>query len=578
MPVPHAPRTDKRDKPKGEEKPAGTGEAEGEEAASDTAKPEGPPEVRIDLEGIVRRVAGFPVPEGIYGQIAGLKGKAVFTSFPVEGALGRSFSPSRPDAKGVLEVFDFETQRVEVLISGLSNFEIGRDGKSMLYRAASRLRVVRAGDKPDERSSSERPGRRSGWIDLGRIKVSVEPGVEWRQMAREAWRLQRESFWTPNMSAVDWDAAWERYAPLIGRVGTRGELSDLMWEMQGELGTSHAYEMGGDYRPEPAYLQGFLGADYAYESETDCYVLTRIVQGTAGEPAADSPLNAPGIDVRPGDRLLAVNGRRVTRTTLPQELLVHQAGAEVALTVRRGEEAPRVVTVRARRSEALARYREWVEANRRKVLEATGGRVGYVHIPDMGARGFAEFHRLYLTEVARDGLVVDVRYNRGGNVSQLLIEKLARKRVGYDVSRWGKPDPYPLYSVAGPMVALTNQWAGSDGDIFSHVFKLMKLGPLIGTRTWGGVIGISPRHVLADGSVTTQPEFSFWFVDVGWGVENYGTDPDIEVDVAPQDYAAGRDPQLDRAIAEALRLLEERPLAVPAFDQRPVLTPPARLP
>ena len=397
-------------------------------------------------------------------------------------------------------------------------------------------------------------------------------------MAREAWRLQRENFWTPNMSAVDWDAVWDRYAPLIDRVGTRGELSDLMWEMQGELGTSHAYEMGGDYRPEPAYPQGFLGADYAYDAEADCYALARIVQGTAGEPAADSPLNAPGVDVRPGDRLLAVNGRRVTGATLPQELLVHQAGAEVALTVRRGEEAPRVVTVRARRSEALARYREWVEANRRKVLEATGGRVGYVHIPDMGARGFAEFHRLYLTEVARDGLVVDVRYNRGGHVSQLLIEKLARKRVGYDVSRWGKPDPYPLYSVAGPMVAVTNQWAGSDGDIFCHVFKLMKLGPLIGTRTWGGVIGIWPRHVLADGSVTTQPEFSFWFVDVAWGVENYGTDPDIEVDVAPQDYAAGRDPQLDRAIAEVLRLLEENPPAVPAFDERPVLTPPPKLP
>jgi tricorn protease len=174
--------------------------------------------------------------------------------------------------------------------------------------------------------------------------------------------------------------------------------------------------------------------------------------------------------------------------------------------------------------------------------------------------------------------VVDVRYNRGGHVSQLLIEKLARKRVGYDVSRWGKPDPYPSYSVAGPMVALTNQWAGSDGDIFCHVFKLMKLGPLIGTRTWGGVIGISPRHALADGSVTTQPEFSFWFADVGWGVENYGTDPDIEVDVAPQDHTAGRDPQLDRAIAEVLRLLEENPPAVPAFDERPVLTPPPKLP
>jgi tricorn protease len=577
MPVPHPLKEGgKPDKPNGEEKPAG-GNGRGEEGAKDEAPPARPPEVRIDLDGIARRVAGFPVPEGIYAQIAGLKGgKAIFTSFPVEGALGRELPPSQPEAKGVLEIFDFETQRREMLISGLSGFVIARDGKTMLYRAARRLRVVRAGARPDE--GSERPSRRSGWIDLDRIKVSVEPGVEWRQMAREAWRLQRENFWTQNMSAVDWDGVWKRYAPLIDRVGTRGELSDLMWEMQGELGTSHAYEMGGDYRQEPAYPQGFLGADYAYDTKADCYVLARIVAGTAGEPAADSPLNAPGIDLRAGDRLLAVNGRRATRTTLPQELLVHQAGEEVALTVQRGDEAPRVVTVRARRAEVLARYREWVEANRRKVVAASGGRIGYVHIPDMGPRGFSEFHRLYLTEVARDGLVVDVRYNRGGHVSQLLIEKLARKRVGYDVSRWGRPEPYPSYSVAGPMVAVTNQWAGSDGDIFSHVFKLMKLGPLIGTRTWGGVIGIWPRHTLADGSVTTQPEFSFWFVDVGWGVENYGTDPDIEVDVAPQDYAAGRDPQLDRAIAEVLRLLEASPPAMPAFDERPVLTPPARLP
>lgn len=509
-PVPHALKEGgKPARPDGDGKPAADGEGQGEKAGGEPAPPAGPPEVRIDLEGIAGRIAGFPVPEGIYGQIAGVKGKALFTSFPVEGALGRGFGPSPPEAKGVLEAFDFETQRHEPLISGLNDFDIGRDGKTMLYRSANRLRVVRAGSRPDEKAASEPPGRRSGWIDLGRIKVSVEPGVEWRQMAREAWRLQRENFWTANMSAVDWAGVWERYAPLIDRVGTRGEFSDLMWEMQGELGTSHAYEMGGDYRPEPAYSLGVLGADYAYDRGADCYVFARVVRGTAGDPEADSPLNAPGVDVLPGDHLLAVNGRSVTGATLPQELLVNQADAEVALTVRRGDAAPRVVTVRARRSEALARYREWVEANRRKVVEATGGRIGYVHIPDMGARGFAEFHRLYLTEVAREGLVVDVRYNRGGHVSQLLIEKLARKRVGYDVPRWGKPDPYPSYSVAGPMVALTNQWAGSDGDIFSHVFKLMKLGPLIGTRTWGGVIGISPRHALADGSLTTQPEFSF---------------------------------------------------------------------
>ena len=187
----------------------------------------------------------------------------------------------------------------------------------------------------------------------------------------------------------------------------------------------------------------------------------------------------------------------------------------------------------------------------------------------MGPAGYAEFHRGYLAETDRDGLVVDVRYNAGGHVSQLILEKLARRRIGYESSRWGGLAPYPSDSVAGPLVALTNEFAGSDGDIFCHSFKIMKLGPLVGKRTWGGVVGINPRHPLVDGTMTTQPEFGFWFEDVGWQVENYGTEPDIEVDILPQDYAAGRDPQLERAAAEALRLLEARPVLRPDFATRP---------
>ena len=188
--------------------------------------------------------------------------------------------------------------------------------------------------------------------------------------------------------------------------------------------------------------------------------------------------------------------------------------------------------------EVPARYREWVEHNRAWVHERSGGRVGYFHLPDMMSAGFAEFHRYFGAECDRDALIVDVRYNRGGHVSQLLLEKVARKRIGYNLSRWGQPTSYPDEAVAGPVVALTNEHAGSDGDIFAHGFKLMGIGPLVGTRTWGGVIGIWPRHRLVDGTETTQPEFSFWFNDVGWGVENYGTDPQIEVDNAPQDAVA----------------------------------------
>ena len=233
--------------------------------------------------------------------------------------------------------------------------------------------------------------------------------------------------------------------------------------------------------------------------------------------------------------------------------------------------------MRALRDERMLRYRAWVDDNRTYVHAQTDGRVGYLHIPDMGPWGFSEFHRGYLSEFNRDALIVDVRYNRGGHVSPLLLEKLARKRIGYDISRYNPPEPYPKESVAGPMVALTNQFAGSDGDIFSHAFKLYKLGPLVGKRTWGGVIGINPYHRLVDGTITTQPEFSFWFTDVGWQVENYGTEPDHDIDIAPQDDRAGHDPQMQKALELIASLRAAHTNGKPHFDGRPQLPIPADL-
>jgi tricorn protease len=345
--------------------------------------------------------------------------------------------------------------------------------------------------------------------------------------------------------------------------------------MQGELGTSHAYEIGGDYRPEPHYDQGFLGADLAYDATTDSYRIEHIVGGDVWDENASSPLRRPGLNIQEGDRIVAVGGRRVSRERSPQALLVNQAGAQVLLTIASAEGAePRTVTVTTLHSETQSRYREWVEANRRRVHDATGGKIGYLHLPDMGPRGYSEFHRGYLAECEREGLIVDVRFNGGGHVSQLILEKLARRPLGYNITRWGEPTSYPAYAIAGPMVALTNEQAGSDGDIFSHCFKLLGLGPLLGKRTWGGVVGINLRERLADGGITTQPEYSFWFKDVGWKVENYGTDPDIEVDIRPEDDVAGRDTQLERAIAEALKLLADQPPKRPDFGQRPRLTLP----
>lgn len=536
-----------------------------------------PPSTVIDLQGSERRVVPFPVPLGRYEQLAGLpNGKVLWTVFPVEGTLGRSWADDNGGNKGTLELWDFAKQEKETLVTDLGGFRLSADGKTMVYHSGRRVRALKAGVKPDEKVATDPPGRKSGWIDLGRCRVAVDPRAEWRQMYREAWRLQREHFWNETMSQVDWKRVYDRYLPLLDRVGSRAEFSDLMWEMQGELGTSHAYEMGGDYRPGPQYRQGFLGADLVYDETTGGYRVEHVVSGDSWDEKTDSPLNAPGVQVAPGDILVAVGGRRLSAERTPPELLVNQAGVEIELTVRpAGSTEERTVTVRTLTEETTARYREWVESNRRIVHEATNGRVGYVHIPDMGPRGYAEFHRSFLAECHRDALLVDVRYNGGGHVSQLLLEKLARKTIGYDLPRWGPPQPYPAYSIRGAVVALTNEVAGSDGDIFCHCFKLMKLGPLIGKRTWGGVIGISPSQRFVDGGLVTQPEYSYWFIDVGWGVENYGTDPDIEVDIKPQDYAAGKDPQLERAIRELECRLRKHPPKLPGFDSRPDLSLPA---
>ncbi|MBE7464348.1 MAG: PDZ domain-containing protein [Planctomycetes bacterium] len=523
--------------------------------------------VKIDLKGLPDRVIPFPAPEGRYGQIAGIAGGAVYTSYDVEGALGRNWASGDASARAKLEVFKFEDGKPDTLVGALTNFKLSADAQTLVFRAGAKLRVVKAGEKP---SDKEEPARKSGWIDLKRVRIQVNPVAEWRQMYLEAWRLMRDHFWVEDMSGVDWRRVRDRYLPLLDRVASRGEFSDLIWEMQGETGTSHAYELGGDYRQGPSYPVGKLGCTFTYDRAKKAYRIERIVKGDPWDPGATSPLLAPGTGLREGQLVTAINGRALAERLPPEELLVHQAGQDVTLTLAGGKR----VTVKAVGSEVLARYRDWVNANRARVERESKGRVGYIHVPDMSPHGYAEFHRQYLEAVDKDALLIDVRYNGGGHVSQLLLEKLRRRIVGWDMTRWTEPMPYPNDAPRGPLVALTNELAGSDGDIFSHCFKLYKLGPLIGRRTWGGVIGINPKQRLVDGSVTTQPEYSFWFEDVAWKVENYGTDPDIDLDLAPQDFAAGRDPQLEKGLAVVLELLKAHPPRTPQFHPRPRLALP----
>jgi len=571
-------------------------EAEGDASESEETKSEqgdddgenDEPAESFDLANISDRVEVFPVREAEYRGLEATADKVFYVWRPVEGSAGTHWSEA-DEEHGVLKAFSLESGEDEAFAKGVSSFGLGPDGATMAMYQKNRMRVVSAKGKgpAKQKNREDKPSRETGWIDLSRLAVDIEPREEWRQMLHEAWRLMRDHFWREDMSGVDWNEVWERYSPLLDRVSTRGEFSDLVWTMQGELGTSHAYEMGGDYERPPLYRPGFLGADVTWDEDvtyerggderTGGYRIDHIVDGERWEREAGSPLTAPGVGIEEGDAVVSVDGRNVSKTVSLQEALVQRSGREVELGIAPEEGDFRTVTVELLRGEKHARYREWVANNREYVHEQTDGEVGYIHIPDMGPNGYAEFHRGFLAEKSKRGLIVDVRYNGGGHVSQLILEKLARERIGYDVVRWRKPEPYPSDTLGGPMVALTNQHAGSDGDIFSHCFKRMDLGPLVGTRTWGGVVGIWPRHRLADGSMTTQPEFSFWFDDVEFGLENHGTEPDRQVEQPPDVTGSEDDPQLEVAIEEALERLDPDKPEYPDFSPFPNLKPPESL-
>jgi len=382
-------------------------------------------------------------------------------------------------------------------------------------------------------------------------------------MYGEAARLMRDHYWTADMAGVDWGQIVARYRPLLDKIATRDDLSDLLWEVQGELGTSHAYEIAPTPPVEAERRLGLLGADLA-RGDDGSWRVSHILPGESSVLAARSPLHAPGVAMHAGDVIVAVDGKAVDRVRGPQAMLVGAAGKPVELTVADGVTGEvREVVVEPLADERPLRYQAWVADRRSAVHAATGGRVGYVHLPDMMGSGWAELHRDLRVEVAREGLVVDVRDNGGGHVSELVLEKLARTVHAWCLPRHLAPITYPQDAPRGPRVLVTNEQAGSDGDIVTAGFKQRNLGPVVGTRTWGGVIGIDMRYDLVDRSSVTQPRYAFWFYGLGWGVENYGVDPDVEVPLPPQDWAAGRDPQLDRAIELVMSALEEEPAARP---------------
>jgi tricorn protease len=520
--------------------------------------------VSVDPAGLASRVVGVPVAEARYSGLRAVKGGLAWLREPVAGVLGEGNAFLDDDApQPALERFDLAKREVTELVAELDWFDVSGDGTRLVVKDGEDLRVLPSDHKDDHDSAG------TVTVDLTRARFQADPAALWRHAYDEAGREMRRNFWNPAMSGVDWDGVLAAYRPLLDRVRGADDFTDLLWEVVAELGTSHSYiiKAGQDFGPGdpgPAAV-GQLGADISRDG-SGRWVVDRVLPGESSDPRARSPLEAPGVVVRPGDELVAVDGRPVDPVYGPWPLLAGTIGKPVEIVLARGDDPPEPLrqVVVPLRDERRLRYQDWVAGRRRLVRELGAGRLGYLHIPNMVGEGWADFHRDLRTEMRFDALVMDVRGNGGGHISQLVVEKLARRVIGWDTVRGMRPVPYPEDGRRGPLVTLADEFAGSDGDIVTAAIKLLGLGPVVGTRTWGGVVGIEglPGYELVDGTHMTVPKFAFHFDEYGWGVENHGVDPDVEVLISPDDWTAGRDPQLETAVHIALEALEKQPPVV----------------
>jgi tricorn protease len=522
--------------------------------------------VTVDADGLPDRAVGVPVPEARYSRLRAVKDGLAWLCDPVRGVLGESAAHLDDDApRSALERYDLRKREVTEIAEELDWFVVSGDGTQLVVYDRGDLRVLPSGSKEDDHSSGDVVA-----VDLSRARFRVDPAALWRHAYAEAGRIMRRDFWVPDMSGVDWDGVLKEYQPLLDRIRGANDFTDLLWEVVAELGTSHAYitKSGEDWAFSPGRsgraAVGQLGADLSRDP-AGRWLVDRVLPGESSDPRARSPLSAPGVAVRPGDELVAVDGQPVDPVRGPWPLLAGAGGKPVELTVRPAVGEPRDVVVVPLRDERRLRYQDWVASRRRLVRELSEGRLGYLHIPDMVGEGWAHFHRDLRSEMQLSGLIMDVRGNSGGHISQLVVEKLARRVVAWEMGRGVRPVSYPEEARRGPLVAVTDEHAGSDGDIITVAIRMLGLGPVVGTRTWGGVIGIEsvPGHELADGTHMTVPRYAGYYGEFGWGVENYGVDPDVEVLISPDDWAAGRDPQLETAVRMAIEALEKQPPMTP---------------
>jgi tricorn protease len=509
--------------------------------------PNAKPVVRIDLNAISQRVLAVNIPAGDYNNLnAGAAGTFYYTE-PFPGG-----------APGTLRLQRYQLRErtaAPFLEGSIRSYSISADKKKLLYQAgdgANRWGVV----------ATERPAKvGDGPLNVAQLETRVDPRAEWSQIYRETWRLQRDFFYDAKMHGADWQAVYEKYKPLLASVGHRADLGYVIAMMGGELTVGHSYLIGaGDVPSEDPVAVGLLGADFSIENGR--YRIKRIYTGENWNPDLRAPLSAPGIQVAEGDYVLEVNGRPLAPPTNVYSLFEGTANRQTLIRVNKtpSSEGSRLITVVPVASEDTLRTRAWIENNRRLVDKLSNGKLAYVWLPNTANPGYTYFTRYFYAQQDKDGAVIDERYNHGGMVADYIVNELDRKLMGYFALRDGTPSTSPIAGIYGPKVMLINESAGSGGDALPYMFRLRKIGPLIGTRTWGGLVGTLGLPATIDGGGITAPSLAFYNLKGEWDVENIGVAPDIEVEYTAADVIKGRDPQLERAVQEALRLLELNPV------------------
>ncbi len=539
-----------------EEKPADK-ENKAPGKAEEKAKPE-PKPVVIDFDGIGQRIVALPVKPGNYSDLhAGAAGQLFYLE---DSSSPAAASPEEVAAATKLKRFDLAKRKGEDVHANLAEYHLTRDGSKALVRTPpDGWAVVPASGQP----AAKEPGK-DGKLKMDAVEIRVEPRAEWAQMLDEAWRINRDYFYDPHMHGADWPAVRRKYAAFVPHLATRGDLDRVIRWMLSELAVGHSFLMPppdpDERKPVPG---GLLGADY--EVANGRYRFKKVYGGLNWTPELRAPLTAPGVDVKAGEYLLAVRGVDLKPPTEVYALFENTAGKSVEITVGPNPDGKgsRTVSVEPLADESALRNRDWVEANLRKVQEATKGRVAYVYVPNTARLGHEYFKRYFYPQCDKEAVIVDERFNGGGQIADYYIDHLRRPFTAYWATRYGEDIKTPGASIQGPKVMLIDETAGSGGDLLPWMFRRYKLGPLVGKRTWGGLVGILGFPELMDGGRVTAPNIAFWTPDEGFGVENVGVPPDLEVEQWPAEVIAGKDPQLEKAIAIILKELEENPPKAP---------------